>query len=355
MQMQDAVHHYSDSALWLITQEPVLNEFICYLKDKKDRYLEEGLRGQELVFQRAQVQEVRRAFDRMVCRGEEKLHRLCGLLGEAFLAQQIQLKSVVIAELPGTRQRLKLQQDIDKAEIYERTDLDLGNWLMEKLRYQGPLGWEKPRLVANFVEYQALHHNRHGINKMISRIKAEEEIWAKVVDEIFQLDKLVIQDKQLRELSYFIKDVFGVKIVVDADDQVNEVFEALNELRWSSETLALHGVPAEDYTHRLRLLEVKDHLGEQKESGWQAMKVVYSWWSKTFEIQVQTMNTFLREQERLTSESHAAFKERREKVRLQVAAQIPLFGFYLQLLKWLFIHPESDPPALEGVNIRIKS
>lgn len=355
MQMHDAVHHFSESTLWLVTQEPVLNEFICYLKDKKDRFLAEGLSGQELVFHASQLQEIRRAFDRMVCRGEEKLHRLCGLLSDNFFDQQLQLKSVVIAELPGTRQRLKLQQDIDKTEIYERTDLDLGNWLMEKLRYQGPQGWERPRLIANFVEYQALHHNRYGINKMISRIKAEEEIWSKVVDEIFQLDKLVIQDKKLRELSYFIKDVFGVKIVVDNDEQIGPVFEALNDLSWSGETLAYQGVPAEDRTRNLELLEVKNHVFEAKESGWQAVKAVYSWWAKTFEIQVQSMNSFLREQERLTSESHAAFKERREKIRQEVADQVPLFGFYLQLLKWLFIRPDSQPPTLEGVTIIVKT
>ncbi len=352
--MDDAVHHFPESTLWLVTQEPVLNEFICYLKDKKDRFLEEGLMGQELVFQRQQLQEVRRSFDRMVCRGEEKLHRLCGLLSENFFAQQLQLKSVVIAQLPGTTQRLKLQQDIDKSEIYGRTDLDLGNWLMEKMRFQGPLGWDKPRLIANFVEYQPLYHNRFGINKMISRIKAEEEIWSKVVDEIFHLDKLVTQDKKLRELSYFIKDVFGIKIVVDSNEQIDGVFAALNSLNWESEKLAMHGVPYEDSTRSLRLLEVKNHVGESKDSGWQAMKAVYSWWSKTFEVQVQSMNSFLREQERLTSESHAAFKERRERIRLQVADQLPLFGFYLELLRWLFIHPNQDPPVIDGLIIRMK-
>ena len=33
---------------------------------------------------------------------------------------------------------------------------------------------------------------------MVSRIKAEEQIWNKVVDTIFDLDRLVQLDKQLR-------------------------------------------------------------------------------------------------------------------------------------------------------------
>ena len=33
--------------------------------------------------------------------------------------------------------------------------------------------------------------NEWGVFKCISRIKAEEEIWNKVVDEIFEIDNLV--------------------------------------------------------------------------------------------------------------------------------------------------------------------
>ena len=49
---------------------------------------------------------------------------------------------------------------------------------------------------------------------MISRIKAEEEIWNKVCDEIFRIDELLERDKKLRALSRYVKDVFGVKVVV---------------------------------------------------------------------------------------------------------------------------------------------
>ncbi len=352
----DDVHHYPESTLWLVTQEPVLNEFVCYLKDKKERFLREGLGGQELVVSRAQLEDVRRAYTRMIFKGEEKLHRLCGLLSDDLFAGHLQMKSVVIAQLPGTHQRLKLIQDLQKSEVYSRTDLDLGNWLLEKLRYNGSQGWERPKLIANFVEYQPLDRNVHSINKMISRIKAEEEIWSKVVDEIFELDKLVNQDKKLRELSYFIKDIFGIKIVVDNVDCIQGVLQVLENSAWDSETLALHGVAHEPSTQRLSLIEVKNHLGEsqQKQSGWQAIKAVYSWWNKTFEIQVQTLDIYLREQELLTSESHAAFKEKRERVRQEVADHLPLFGFYLKLLRWLFISPDAPPPELEGIHIIMK-
>ena len=54
--------------------------------------------------------------------------------------------------------------------------------------------------------------NEWGIHKFISRIKAEEQIWNKVVDSIFGFDQLVNADKQLRHLGGFVKDVFGVKV-----------------------------------------------------------------------------------------------------------------------------------------------
>lgn len=352
----DDVHHFSESTLWLVTQEPVLNEFICYLKDKKNRLLQSGSEAQEIEVSLSQLKEVRLAFHRMICKGEEKLHRLCGLLSDSFYQHPAKMKSVVIAQLPGTNQRLKLIQDVKKTDIYSRTDLDLGNWLVDKLRYSTGQTWERPKLIANFVEYQSRQRNPAGIIKMISRIKAEEEIWAKVVDEIFELDKLVSQDKKLRGLSYFIKDIFGIKIVVETDQHVDEILQKLKDSQWSSEVLAAHGVPFHQATERLQLIELKNHVGEQeqKQSGWQALKAVFSWWSKTFEIQIQSLDIFLREQELLTDESHAAFKQRREKIRQDVADQLPLFGFYMKLLRWLFIQPDAEQPELAGLKVIIK-
>lgn len=349
-------HPHSQSALHMVTSEPVLNEFVVYLREKKKHLLEKGHSGEELVFYRSQIEDVQAVFVRMIQRGEEKLHRLCGLLSDAFFQDSVALKSVVIAQLPDSNQRLKLIQDLSKTEVYARTDLDLGNWLLSRMRYQVGSGWEQPKLVANFVEYQPLVRNALGVTKMISRIKAEEEIWAKVVDEIFELDKLVEQDKQLRSLSRFVKDVFGVKIVVESGDEIQAVLDRLKELRWSSETLAQHGVVNDDSTQSIEFIEIKNHTrdGDIKRSGWQALKAVISWWNKTMEIQIQTLDIYLREQELLTRESHTAFKENREKIRHQVADQLPLFGFYVKLLKWLFINPNEPPPELEGLNIVIR-
>ena len=72
-----------------------------------------------------------------------------------------------------------------------------------------------------------------------------------------------------------------------------------------------------------------------------------------FEIQVQTLGNFWREREYLTRESHAGFKGRREEIRQQIADQIPLFGFYQNLLRWLFQNPEGPVPAFPGVSVSL--
>ncbi len=48
------------------------------------------------------------------------------------------------------------------------------------------------------VEYLPTEPNPWNIYRLHTRIKAEEAIWNKVVDEIFELDRLVRQDKALR-------------------------------------------------------------------------------------------------------------------------------------------------------------
>ena len=56
----------------------------------------------------------------------------------------------------------------------------------------------------------------------------------------------------------------------------------------------------------------------------------------------------------MSRESHAGFKERREALRNQVAGAIPLFGFYRDLLRWLFLSPDEPSPTFEAVEIIVR-
>lgn len=345
------------SPLWMVTQEPQLTQLVGYLDEMRQR-IEGAPQGtHELVFSRSAVEEVRLAFARMIRRGESKLHRLCSLFSETFFPGRYELESVVVAEVETTRERFVLSRRISPDQLTSVTDLDLANEQVERLRWYDGSAFRRARLVANFVEYQPFALNRHRIHKIGSRIKAEEEIWNKVVDEIFDLDGIVARDKKLKRLSRYVKDIFGLKIVVGDAKSVERVQSALAEVAWDAEFLLAHGVPPERPTSKLEILEVKDYLRtrERKASGWSAMKSVVRWWDCTFEIQVQPVRNYLRERERLTRESHAGFKARREELRDAIAREIPLFGFYRDLLQWLFRSPDAPPPEFPGVKVRLRS
>ncbi len=221
------------------------------------------------------------------------------------------------------------------------------------MQYHDGEQWSRATLVANVVEYQPEAVNPWGIHKFISRIKAEEQIWNKVADAVFGIDRLVRSDKQLRHLGRYVKDVFGVKAVVGDAPQARALHEALQRLEFSDDALARHGMPIQASTRRLEFIEVKDYLAQwgKKETGWAAMKSVFRWWDSMIEVQVQPLGNYHHERERLTRESHAGFKTRREAVRDQIADVVPLFGFYRDLLRWLFLSPDEPAPTFASVEI----
>jgi len=149
----------------------------------------------------------------------------------------------------------------------------------------------------------------------------------------------------LRHLGRYVKDVFGVKIVVGTPEDAYRVQDEVKTFE----------LPGEAGPQKLELIEVKDYLERpsRKQSGWSALKSVVQWGGRTFEIQVQPLSNFLHERERLTRESHSGFKATRERVRDEVAQRLPLFGFYRALLKWLLVDPSAEPPQREGIEIML--
>jgi hypothetical protein len=341
------------SPLWMVSQEPLLNDLVSYLATLKEALQSNPHASCDMKFSRRHLRDCRAAFDRMIRRGEEGLHRLCELLCVSFVGSY-QMQSVVIGEVPTTAERFTLMQPLSTSDLYSTSDLDLGSRQLRKLRYFDGQGWIAPSLVANVVEYQPTETNKHGIHKIISRIKAEEELWNKVVDELFGLDQLVKRDKELRHLSKYVKDVFGVKIVVGSSKEAQSFHDNLQTLTWRDLELIQLGLAPHTESRRLEFVETKNYLtGHDKESGWEAIKSVVNWNGRMFEIQVQPLGNFWREREFLTRESHAGFKNRREQVRQQVAHYVPLFRFYQELLSWLFQNSDVPAPVFPGVSVSL--
>lgn len=344
----------SDSPLWMVTSEPILNDLFVRLQRLRVALMEHPSVHHKLQFSRSHLEQVRLAFANMILHGEQKLHCLCQLICDS-LVTPYQIQSVVIGEVETTKERFTITQGVSAEDLYTVTDIDLGSRQLKKLRIFDGQDWSRANLVANMVDYQPLEPNIYGIHKIISRIKAEQEVWNKVVDEIFDLDSIVVRDKQLRHLSRYVKDVFGIKIVVGSLDDIRRVHMALVELNWSERELAKFQVEPTLENRRLHFVEVKDYLmpNQQKQTGWEALKSVVRWSDKTMEIQIQTLSNFLYERELLTKESHTSFRAQREQVRNQVAEQIPLFRFYRDLLRWLFLNPQAPPPVYPGVTLSL--
>lgn len=341
----------SESPLWMVSRAPALNALVVALQRHR-KASDAGQAGGQLVFSRKQVLEARAEFGEMIRHGERDLHLLASLLAGHFLGQ-VQRRSVVIGEIERTRERFTLAVDVTEAEVIGSTDIDLGNRVLARLAIADQRGWLRASLVSSVVEYEADAPNAWSVYRLLTRIKAEEEIWNKVADEIFELDQLVLRDKQLRHLGRYVKDVFGVKIVVGGPEDAENLHQTLQALRFLPEQLAERGLPPDDDYLSLRFLEVKNYLDHEsrKRSGWSAMKSVVAWGGRTFEVQIQPLSNFLHERERLTRESHASFKSTRERVRDEIAARNPLFGFYRQLLRWLFVDHTVEPPIHEGVDV----
>lgn len=340
-----------DSPLWMVSQAPHLNALVSALQRHREA-LDAGTEAARLSFSRAEVARARAEFSDMIRRGERDLHLFASLLAERFLGS-VQRRSVVIGEIERTRERFTLTVDVTEEEVIGTTDIDLGNRVLARLAIADHRGWLRAGLISNVVEYEADAPNPHSVYRLLTRIKAEEEIWNKVADEIFELDRLVLRDKQLRHLGKYVKDVFGVKIVVGTPADAEKLQATLQELRFDDASLTARKLELGDEHRTLRFIEVKNYLEQEsrKRSGWSAVKSVVAWAGRTFEVQIQPLSNFLHERERLTRESHASFKSTRERVRDEIAARMPLFRFYRSLLRWLFVDPSEAPPIQEGVEV----
>ena len=339
------------SPLWMVSQAPTLNELVMALKRARIE-LETGTFGGRLVFSKVQLAQARAEFGAMIRRGEKDLHALAGLLAQELLGTYA-LRSSAIGEIERTRERFTLTIDVSEEDVAASTDLDLGTRILARLAIADHRGWMRAALVSNVVEYEPAEPTALNVYRILTRIKAEEEIWNKVVDELFDLDRIVLKDKQLRHLGRYVKDVFGIKIVVGVDDDARRLQAHLASLSFSEDRLTARGLPGNERHSRLEVVETKDYLDRpsRKQSGWSALKSVVRWADRTFEIQVQPLSNFLHEREKLTRESHASFKTTRERVRDEVAERLPLFGFYRALLRWLFLDPSSEAPHQEGVEV----
>ena len=342
------------SPLLMAMHDPVLHQFISYLTDKKAEQEAHPKSHLKIEVSRDHITSVRESFRQNIIEGEQQLHALAHILASLLLGE-FDLHSNVIGVLPDEARPFLIRERITQETLLSETDIDLGNRLISNFRYKKDKEWLPLELSANFVEYLSSTPKESGVNRLTSRVKAEEELWNKVADEIFRIDQLVARDKHLRQYSKYVKDIFGIKVVCEDEKTCLAVAEILQRLTAEDadlEKLALvHTFPilaAVDSPTDLLLefIETKNYLtcspAEMKKTGWRAVKSVVRWHERLFEIQVQPLSNYYLELDHMAGPSHQSFKLSRDSMRDEVARRVPLYGFYRDLLKMLFMDSDVD-------------
>ena len=337
----------------MVLQAPAIHRFITYLTEKKRLQEDDPHRHLRFEVSRRFIEEVRAAFRQNILKGERHLHHLAHILSQRLFNGDFELHSNVLGILPDSDRPFLIRERITNETLFSETDIDQGNHLLANFRYQSQQKWVQLYLSANFIEYLPRQRQTSGVSRITSRVKAEEEIWNKVADEIFGFDALVNRDKHLRQFSKYIKDVFGVKIICDDVTGCLRVHELLTTARFEESDLdglrsdngmvSVHGQQDADLP-ALEFVETKDYLtcdpSQKKQTGWEALKSVVRWGHQLFEIQVQPLVNYYLEVDHMAAPSHRSFKQQRDALRDEVAQRVPLYGLYRDLLKMLFLEKE---------------
>lgn len=336
------------SPLYMAMRDPVLDQFMDYLAECKAEQERDAEKHVQLELSREQIIAVRDSFRKSILDGERQLHILAHLLSSVLLDAEFELHCNVIGVLPSRDDRpFLIRERITKDTLFSVTDIDLGNHMLDHFRYNQDGEWVPLTLSANFVEYLPLKRPVSGVNRLTSRVKAEEELCNKLVDELFSVDVLLARDKHLRRYSKFIKDIFGIKIVCDSEEKCLEIHDWLESMSFSPDDLIKLdsrynlGIQILDADLQLKFLETKDYLNcppeQMKKTGWKALKSVVVWQDSLFEIQVQPLVNYYLELDHMSGPSHRSFKMQRDLMREELAGKIPLYRFYRDLLKMLFM------------------
>ena len=303
-----------------------------------------GKTADELVLSREEMGYVRGQWEEIVLRGEQKLHALASVLSEGLLrTENIQRVARVVAgqkeEVETTDSRIVIEEFISPEQLAHTTDYRLAAEIARRYMYR-PHGEEEfssiyPR--ASFLEFRPLELGEGSVaTRVITRVKANDAIWNKVTDALFDIDAVISRDKILNTKSKYVKDVFGIKILVGNTRDCYAVESQLDDMDLTP-VFPNHGQP--QALNQLELIERKDYLrgdGQKKKTGWEALKNVYRWGQHYFEIQIQTEANYFAEISDLSSTSHRTFEMQRRHLRWELETILPHYRDFRHLLRGIF-------------------
>jgi hypothetical protein len=312
----------------------------------------------KLALSLAEVNYAREQWETGVLSGEQRLYDLATLLAQVLLGtERLQRVARIVAgpkeeEESTGEARIVIEETISRERLQKTTDFGLTHAIASRYRYRRHEGGEYGKLYAraSFLEMRPLQAVvGTPVTRVLTRVKANAALWNKVTDALFDVDRLVKRDKILNARSKYIKDVFGIKVLIHHKEDTYQVEDAISGVCFGAEALAHLGLPPE--ATQLQLIERKDYLGDEggvrKDTGWEAVKNVYQWCGHVFEIQIQTEANYALEVWDLSDTSHRTFEMQRRRLRRELEEKIPHYRAIRRLLKSLF-GPDDDPERLDG-------
>lgn len=302
-----------------------------------------------LELQRSEIDYCRDQWELGVLEGEHRLYDLATLM--AWRITGTRRVELVARVLVGPKEeeeslqspRIVIEERITREELKRVTDYSMAQRIARhyryRPRYEDPFGKLYPR--ASFLEMRPLDMADDAVaTRVMTRVKANEQIWNKVCDALFDIDSFVQRDKILNQRSKYIKDVFGVKILTPRRSDSYRVDAALRAMRFGRSEIEGLGLEWERDVEFLDLIEHKDYLAlppeQKKRTGWEAIKNVYRWGTQVFEVQIQTEANYFLEVLDLTDTSHRTFEMQRRRMRWELEERIPHYRDMRRLLKFLF-------------------
>jgi hypothetical protein len=312
---------------------------------------ENGSTAPTLELSRQDIEHARAHWEDHVLAGERRLYDLATLLARRLTGTlKVQLVARLVAgpreEEESEEARIVIEEPISREMLERVTDFTLAARIarhyLYRPQYTAPFGKLYPR--ASFLEFRPLEANDSApAARVLTRVKANDQIWNKVCDALFDIDALAVRDKLFNTATKYVKDVFGIKVLTARNDESYQAHQMLLGMQLSADDLAFVKRPGAHA--ELELLEHKDYLSlptdQKKLTGWEAIKNVYRWDGQLFEVQIQTEANYFLEVADLTQTSHRTFEMQRRNLRRQLEERVPHYRDFRMLLKSVFA-PKGD-------------
>jgi hypothetical protein len=351
------------SPIAMMTKDERTSRFLSRIALQLDMLREadaNGQRAEELILSREEMTYVRKQWEDIVLHGEHKLHSLASLLSEGLLrTENIQRVARVVAgpkeEVETSDSRIVIEEFISPEQLNQTTDYRLAAEIARRYLYRPHGGDEFASIYARalFLEFRPLELGDGSVaTRVITRVKANDAIWNKVTDALFSIDSVISRDKILNTKSKYVKDVFGIKILVGQGHDCYAVESQLDDMDLRPRLSGLNEQHLGQLPDQLELVERKDYLESKgrKKTGWQALKNVYRWGHHYFEIQIQTEANYFAEISDLSSTSHRTFEMQRRHLRWELEDILPHYRDFRHLLRGIF-DTRKQFNSLERLNV----